>query len=358
MITVDEALALLRGHAQDRWLRWALGQGAWPHRIALSLPSGADLADNIVTVQNSGDWRRAAEAREVPGELIEVTRRVLDYGPHTLPEKLVIASAEDALTPFPDLLDKYHTIVSRLTEAIAHSDVVWMSLPEVPKRCAKIISELDDTDWSTALTVVDYLARNPPADMMVRQLAVPGVNTKWIEQHANLLVALVCPPDVPRIGADSLAQLQHHFRLRAKDTMINIALRCAQLRATVGNLERFAASISVLNTSALHPDIVLITENAELLYTLTLDIDGLAIIHGLGKAVPTLAELQWLQTAERVLYWGDIDRAGLQCLATLRRTGIHVQPILMDLDTLGRFQHPQLPHRHPSQQLRDPRLPH
>jgi hypothetical protein len=265
MITVDEALTLLREHAQTRWLRWALSRGAWPHRMALRPPSGAELAANIVAVQNrAGAWKRAADAGELPGELTDITRRVPGLGAHQLPNTLVIASAEEALTPFPDLLTNYHSTVSRLAEAITHPNVLWTSLSDVPVRSARIISELDDTDWSTALTVVDYLARNPAADMMVRQLAIPGVNTKWVEQHAHLLVMLICPPDVSRTGTAAFAQLQHHLRLRSKDTMINIALRCPQLRATVGGLERFAAAVSVLNASSLDPDIVVITENAEL----------------------------------------------------------------------------------------------
>jgi hypothetical protein len=44
--------------------------------------------------------------------------------------------------------------------------------------------------------------------------------------------------------------------------------------------------------------------------------------------------LRWLQTADRVLYWGDIDRAGLQVVASLRRAGIPAQALLMDYATL------------------------
>jgi putative transposase len=48
----------------------------------------------------------------------------------------------------------------------------------------------------------------------------------------------------------------------------------------------------------------------------------------------SLITLRWLQTAERVLYWGDIDRAGLQIVASLRRLRIQIQPILMDCATM------------------------
>jgi hypothetical protein len=44
-----------------------------------------------------------------------------------------------------------------------------------------------------------------------------------------------------------------------------------------------------------------------------------------------------LTTADTALYRGDIDRAGLQCLAAIRRTGVSVTSILMDLETLQRY---------------------
>jgi hypothetical protein len=141
------------------------------------------------------------------------------------------------------------------------------------------------------------------------------VHTKWIEQHANLILSMIRPSDTPRVDGDSLAQLQDFIGLRAKESKINVALRCPRLRAAAGGLDRFAATVTSLNASALRPRAVLIVENDELGHTLTSDIDDLAIIHGLGKAVTLLAGLDWLTTADIALYWGDIDRAGLQRLA-------------------------------------------
>ena len=48
------------------------------------------------------------------------------------------------------------------------------------------------------------------------------------------------------------------------------------------------------------------------------------MIGGLGKAAPILAQLNWIHTAERLVYWGDIDRAGIAILASVRRAGLSV----------------------------------
>ena len=116
-----------------------------------------------------------------------------------------------------------------------------------------------------------------------------------------------------------------------------------------GRATRFDAPVSVLNASKIRPDVVLIIENDELGHTITTDIDGAAIIHGLGSGAPILGDLHWLTTASTVLYWGDIDRAGLSILATLRRAGVPATAILMDEITLDRY--PQLRHETDSQTL-------
>ena len=181
---------------------------------------------------------------------------------------------------------------------------------------------------------------------MVRQLAVPGVHSKWIEQHATLLGAMIGAPTDTELG-DPLTRLIDHIGLKAKETPVHVALRCPRLRAATADLQRFDAPVSVLNASTIRPDVVLVVENDELGHTITTDIDGAAIIHGLGSGAPILVDLQWLTTASIVLYWGDIDRAGLSILATLRRGGVPATAILMDEITLDRYA--QLRHETDSQ---------
>jgi hypothetical protein len=338
MITPEKALAQLRGHVERHWVAWTLGRGSWPYRIQLRPPSGAATAANVIGVQNwAGTWQAATPQSELPGELGFVSRRIPSLGVYSLPSTLTITDPDEALTPFPTLHARYLATVERLEEAITTDGVVWSTVTEIPLRTANIIADLNDDDWDTALTVVHHLATNPAADLMIRQLAIRGVHTKWIEQHANLILTMIRPPDTPLVDGDSLAQLRHYIGLRGKESRINLALRCPQLRSGGGGLDRFAATVTTLNASTLRPRAVLIVENDELGHTLTSDIDDLAVIHGLGKAVTLLAGLDWLTTADTVLYWGDIDRAGLQCLAALRRTGISVTSILMDLETLGRY---------------------
>ena len=115
---------------------------------------------------------------------------------------------------------------------------------------------------------------------------------------------------------------------------MHVTLACPRLRAQAAGLRRFDATVSVLNDSALRPEVVFIVENLEPGYTLATDLPGVALIHGLGAGAPILAGLNWTTTAAGVFYWGDIDRAGLAILASVRRAGIATRSVLMDVATL------------------------
>ncbi|MFP1151341.1 Wadjet anti-phage system protein JetD domain-containing protein [Mycobacterium sherrisii] len=336
MITIEQAITQLQAWVETRWVEWAIGRGRWPYRIRLRPPSISEPGLDLLAIQNwAGRWAR--ESDRIPGSVEWVSRRAPGMGTYRWPNRLVISSAQEALDTVPAVKATFERTVTRLQQAAANPNVAWDTPEQAGLATARAIAALDETEWSAALRVVDYLSENPVADMMIRQLPIPGVNTKWVEQHANLILALMRPPDAPRVSGDALTQLQHHIGLKARETTVNVALRCPRLRAAAGGLERFAASITVLNASALRPRALLIAENAELGHTFTVDIDGLAVIFGLGKAATILAGLTWLGTADKVIYWGDIDRAGLQCLAALRRAGVNADSILMDLDTLERY---------------------
>jgi hypothetical protein len=266
------------------------------------------------------------------------------------PNRLTIESAEEALTPFPELKATFERTAGRLDQAAAHPHVVWSSREQAGLMAARAIAAVDDDDWAAALNVTEYLATHPVTNMMLRQLPIPGINTKWLEGqgHAALILLLMFP-DQPREGRDPIAQLTHLIGLRTTSPRINITLACPELRASAGGLTQFAAASAVLDASTItQPATVLVIENAEPGHTITGEYEGLAIIHGLGKAVSLIGSLRWLHDADEVLYWGDIDRAGLTCLSLLRHAGVSARSILMDNETLD--EHLELCRTAPTQQ--------
>lgn len=57
----------------------------------------------------------------------------------------------------------------------------------------------------------------------------------------------------------------------------------------------------------------------------------------LGRAVSELRTVRWLATVP-VTYWGDLDVEGFEILSSLRVEFPHAQSVLMDCETLARYQ--------------------
>jgi hypothetical protein len=337
VITVDQAVDKVAKIAENRWQDWVRGFGDWPLKILLKPPSSEEqLATELLEAQNwAGLWQVALKAGRLPGELKHVTRRVKGQGNYRLPDRLIVPDVESALATAPDVAARYRQAEARHQQAIAVPAVRWTTPADIPTKAISRIEKLADHDWAHALITAEYLVSQPVTGMMIREIAINGVHTKWIEQNATLLLDLIGPPEDELPDGSPLAKLQHVLGLRAKDTRLNVALLCPDLRAIAGGMQRFSATIDTLNNSHLQPRTVLIIENDQPGHTLTTELPGLAVLHGLGDSATILAALRWLRTAAVTLYWGDIDRAGLQIVASLRRAGIRVQSLLMDCNTFN-----------------------
>lgn len=104
-------------------------------------------------------------------------------------------------------------------------------------------------------------------------------------------------------------------------------------------MRHFAASVDDLNAWSAHPHTVIILENKETGYALTGDHQGTVVLHGHGFSVVNYARITWVRDAQALIYWGDIDAAGLQFVSDLRGLGVTVQTVLTDISTLEKFRH-------------------
>jgi hypothetical protein len=356
VITVEQATAKVAAIVEKRWREWVRVGRTWPLTIPLNPPQGAELAANVIEAQNwSGLWQIAEQSGTLPGQVVRVDRRVKGSGLYPLPDKLVIPDIDSALTTAPVTARRYKQAMKRHQQAIATPAVQWNALSDISTEAMTRIEKLDDHHWAVALDVAEHLTSQPVTGMMIREIAIEGVHTKWLERNATLLLDLISPPGTALPDGTPVAKLQHVLGLRAKDTRVNVVLRCPRLRSAAAGIEQFSATIGTLSSSHLDPRIVLIVENDQPGYTLTVDIPGLAVLHGLGDSATNLITLRWLQTADRFLYWGDIDRAGLQVVASLRRAGIPAQALLMDCTTLDT--HSDRAHKALKVQAADPSVP-
>ena len=156
-------------------------------------------------------------------------------------------------------------------------------------------------DWDRLLAVLDWFVANPRLGLYMRQLDIPGVDTKFIEARRGILAELldaVLPEQAVDRSAVGVAQFNRRYGLRTEPPAIRFRFLDPELYIQgmsdiVVPPEQFAG---------LRPPVerVFITENR---------INGLAfpdvprslVVFGLGYGLDRLADIDWLHHVGRVV---------------------------------------------------------
>jgi hypothetical protein len=329
----DDVTENLRRRFERDYPDWARGRGAWPIRVSLQPPTTAERSADPVACH---DWAAQWQAHEGPGT-VEYANRRFPTGIHPMPCTLVLARPDDIAAVHLDTRKIWRRCGKRLV-ALQHA-FPSARFDGVIRR----ITELDTLDFERLVNAVVWLRDNPTSGLLLRQLPIEGVDTKWLARRAHLVLAMLgtddTDQDVNITDGPRRLQLYRRLGLRIPPDLVQVAVLDPHLRVDVGGMRHFAASIDDLNTWPRRPSTVVILENKETGYALTEDLADVVVLHGEGFSVLHYARITWVRDASKVIYWGDIDTSGLQFVSDLRGYGITVETTLMDIETLDRFQH-------------------
>ena len=206
--------------------------------------------------------------------------------------------------------------------------------------------------WARLLATVEWIVDHDQ-HLYLRQVDVPGVDTKFIEQN-RLLLGRLLDAVLPEARIDqrfSAGDFAARYRFRRRPDYTRIR--------TLGSADLLPAGLSEMTVrttelTRLDPPVsqVVLVEN-EISYLALPDRPDTVAIFGAGFALGSVAGLTWLST-KTIIYWGDIDTYGFVILNRLRARYPRVESILMDPETLL---------AHPEQWVREERptdlaLPH
>lgn len=337
-----------------RW--WARGlilgcaleeEPAFPRRLTLKGPSSSQLGARY---DEARVWITSLSAggRHYRVVFEEVRHRQL--GANQVPTQVWIDS-RDAAAAF----------IGKTAELAAFDRVVAETrareprlLPWLRRRPLAALSLAPD--WSRLLDVAAWLEAHPRPGLYLRQVDVPGVDSKFLERHRGVLAELfdlVLPHEAIRHDATGRSGFELRYGFRSKPVRIRFrvldpGLSVLDMNASGENDagsngtaasalgtrfdEDVTLPVSTFATLALDPAEVFIVEN---------EIDVLAfparertiVIFGAGYGFGALADVAWLRDAT-VRYWGDIDTHGFAILHQLRGVLPHAQSFLMDRETL------------------------
>lgn len=212
------------------------------------------------------------------------------------------------------------------------------------------MDQASDLDVDRLVAVADWVLANPRSGLYLRQLPVPGVDTKWIEggqRRAIAMLVALLQGDVNATG-ETEREFLRLCGLRAPAPRIRLIVLDEQLRDAVGGLRDIQAPQSDLASLKWAPRTTLFVENLACAYSLPDLVSTVAVV-GLGRAISLAAALPWIHRT-RPLYWGDLDTHGLEILSLARALLPGTRSVLMDSLTLQLYRSRWVPESSPNRQ--------
>lgn len=187
-------------------------------------------------------------------------------------------------------------------------------------------------EWSELVAVCEQLVQHPRPGCYARQLPV-AVHTKFVEEHRGILQRLL-DMLLPAAAIDPAAtSFEGRYGLAAAEPLVRV--RFLDPTLAPATLEDMAIPTSHLARLDVACGTAFIVENLLPFLAFPM-VDGAICLWGGGFAASSLAATPWLRGC-RILYWGDLDRAGFGILASLRLLLPRVVSMLMDEPTYRRY---------------------
>ncbi len=296
------------------------GEGLFPCELALRQPSVAQMAERFDEVRA---WIRALEE----GEGYRIVWREINHrqlGRNRVPDKVCIDSDDDAFR-----------LLGRRADVRRFDQLALLTLQEFPAlrdwlaRRALVVLE-QAVAWERVLMCLRWLVQHPRPGLYLRQLDIPGVDTKFIEARKPLLgelLDLVLPAD----AVTACARLfEPRYGLLSKPALLRF--RILDAAHAIGGLTDVSVPVTQFAALSTSVERVFITEN-EINFLAFPDVASALVIFGGGYGIERIADIGWLAGRELV-YWGDIDTHGFAILDRLRSSHPHVRSLMMDTHTL------------------------
>jgi hypothetical protein len=327
----EEILKYLEERFERDYPDWARQRGSWPLRLTLRPPTSAERSEDPIACHT---WAEQWNTYGGPGT-VEYANLRFPTGTHRMPRALRLDRPADVAAAGPSSKQMWQRCGQRLV-------ALQLKFPDARfTGMIRRIAELDPRDYDRLANTAAWLRDNPTSGMLLRQLPIEGIGTKWLASHARLVLALLGDVDFdPEVdAAEEPRRLRLHRRLglRIPPDLVQVAVLDPHLREQVAGMRHFAASIDDLNRWQRKPGTVVILENKETGYALTGDYTNAVVLHGEGFSVLHYARIDWVREAGKIIYWGDIDAAGLQFVNDLRSYGIDIATVMMDIATLEQF---------------------
>lgn len=315
----------------------ALAEGSEVPYLSMPLKRPQDIEtswDELLAWQDF--WRKAPKASG--GHSLwhaeEKRKQTASFGKQLMPVRVFIDTPEDAMA----LLG----LTKKKKEFLAGLSAVERQMPSLRDWYLTYFGRISAEDFfPMALSIARFMLEQDEREGYLREMAIPGVDTKFLENH-NFLVRTLWNALFPENTAESSDELWEKLFVQKVPTP-SICVRSLDEHLRFAGVRKlFLSQDDIADFQPPHRRIF-ITENKVNGYTFP-DAEDSLILFGMGYGVLEMAEsAPWLADKE-IYYWGDLDHDGFNILSNLRKVlpEMKIHSFLMDKETLLAYVDPKV----------------
>ncbi|MDT8913745.1 Wadjet anti-phage system protein JetD domain-containing protein [Amycolatopsis sp. PS_44_ISF1] len=310
LLTPQDAVAALRRKIDQKWAEAVCADFGVGDHVVFSVPlrPGVSTGKAVEQLGHAAwhewhmQWREFSDHLPAGVELARkavTIRGVAGDFPATL-----VADLDGAVSLIADTRHSTEPLMMDLGRICALASALRSADAILTPGTLRAVSRLLAIDVQVLVSAVTWLRQHPDASMWtLRQLAVPGMHTKWLNIHGALL------RDVT--GRDVRDEV------RPRLTVIHLTYVDPD-HAASGRRRHDAWTTGDVHDIAYQPRVVLVVENRDSRLWFP-PIKNTIVVEGGGKAAAALlANVPWVRAADHVVYWGDIDADGYAILDQFR----------------------------------------
>lgn len=315
----------------------ALAEGSEVPYLSMPLKRPQDIEtswDELLAWQDF--WRKAPKASggHPLWHVEEKRKQTASFGKQLMPVRIFIDTPEDAMA----LLG----LTKKKKEFLAGLSAIESQMPSLRDWYLTYFVRISAEDFfPMALSIARSMLAQEQREGYLREMAIPGVDTKFLENH-NFLVRTLWNALFPENTAESSDELWEKLFVQKVPTP-SICVRSLDEHLRFAGVRKlFLSQDDIADFQPPHRRIF-ITENKVNGYTFP-DAEDSLILFGMGYGVLEMAEsAPWLADKE-IYYWGDLDHDGFNILSNLRKVlpEMKIHSFLMDKETLLAYVDPNV----------------
>lgn len=303
--------------------RWLDGEGSWPWVLGLEAPTESEVARSWEAfVSWVRTWRALAGELNIEWAVRPGWRGV---GEQEIPTKVSFPNPE-SVARWIGQGSLWVTMETRSKVLVEH----WPFLLGCTGTYFPKLAGWSDEDFQILLDTLSWFLDHSQPNCALREVPVPGLHTKWLEEREREVFALARALDLREDR--SAKNLIDWAGFRKEEPEVHLRVLDPNLAATVGGLTDLKVRISEFKALPWKPNVVILVENKTSGLWLP-PMGGTIAILGQGNAITQLGSCAWLSQSRKV-YWGDLDTHGFVILHRARIALGPLTSILMDEETL------------------------